>query len=103
MLFGKMEGSTLELSDWVRQSAQPEPTSQIEDMVGEAARHLWTAISEHGLPFHEALRRLEHRVLKRALGQHGQTRREIAGHLHTSERTLYHKLRAHKLTGAGGA
>ena len=103
MLFAKTEGAALELSDWLRQSAADAGSAEKEDMVGEAARHLWTAICEHGLPFQEALRRLEQRVLEKAVGQHGQTRREIAGRLRTSERTLYHKLRAHNLTGAGAA
>jgi transcriptional regulator with PAS, ATPase and Fis domain len=98
MLFAKTEGVTLDVSDWLRQNAGA--AAEKEDVVGEAARHLWTAICEHGLPFQEALRRLEQRVLEKAVSQHGQTRRQIAGRLHTSERTLYHKLRAHNLTGA---
>jgi transcriptional regulator with PAS, ATPase and Fis domain len=101
MLFGKTEGTTLDVSDWLRQSGVADAAAEKEDVMGEAARHLWTAICEHGLPFQEAIRRLEQRVLEKAVSQRGQTRREIAGRLRTSERTLYHKLRSHNLTGAG--
>jgi DNA-binding NtrC family response regulator len=69
-----------------------------DDLVTQAAQRLWTAIIQHGLPYHEAIWRLEQNLLETALGQHGQTRREIAGRLQTSERTFYHKLRTHNLT-----
>lgn len=41
------------------------------------------------------MRRLEGELLQRALQVGGKTRREIAKLLHTSERTLYHKISAH--------
>jgi len=98
MLFAKTEGTMLELPDWVLQCAAPDPVAGKGDTIGEAARHLWTAIFDDGMPFQEALRLLEQRLLERAVRQSGQTRREIAGRLRTSERTLYHKLRSHNLT-----
>ncbi len=102
MLFCKTEGCTLEVDDWMRQS-EPEGNEGARDIIGEAARHLWIAIFEDGMPFQEALRRLEQRVLERAMGERGQTRREIAVRLRTSERTLYHKLRSYNLTRHGAA
>jgi DNA-binding NtrC family response regulator len=35
--------------------------------------------------------------LEAAINTHGTTRREIAQRLHTSERTLYYKMRSHGL------
>jgi DNA-binding NtrC family response regulator len=102
MLFAKTEGHSLKLSDWQAQGNGD--LRRAEDLganqfVSEAARCLWIAICEHGVSFNEALRQLERTLLATAVGQTGQTRREIADRLHTSERTLYHKLRSHNLKG----
>jgi DNA-binding NtrC family response regulator len=53
---------------------------------------LLQAIQKRGLSLPELLRRAESAVLGKALQVQGKTRREIAEMLHTSERTLYHKL-----------
>ena len=100
MLFSKISGTSLQLSDWTQQcGCYPEPApGGGEDLVAQAAHHLCTAIFEHGLPYGEAIRRLERSLLETVLEQSGQTRREIARRLRTSERTLYHKLRNHRLT-----
>jgi transcriptional regulator with GAF, ATPase, and Fis domain len=105
MLFSKTEGDSLQLADWMR-AHQREPVieedpmepCQGRDLVSLAAQHLWTAIFERGLPYSEAMRLLERGLLETAMCQPGATRREIAGRLHTSERTFYHKLRTHRLT-----
>jgi DNA-binding NtrC family response regulator len=98
MLFCKSSGTTLQLCDWMQQSASTtECGGREEDLVLQAAQHLWTAI-QHGVPYNEAIRRLERSLLETVLGQSGQTRREIASRLKTSERTLYNKLRSHQLS-----
>jgi transcriptional regulator with PAS, ATPase and Fis domain len=96
MLFLKTEGTSLGMADWLAQA----PASTADghaDLVGEAAQKLWTAVFEQGVPWSEAIERLETRLLERVLMVEGQTRRDIAKRLNTSERTLYHKLRHHKL------
>lgn len=97
MLFAKNEGSSLELQDWRQSAEQAERESQ-HDLVSAAAQSLWTAIHEYGVPYDEALRRLEYNLLQTALRCTGQTRKQIAHQLRTSERTLYHRLRAHNLS-----
>jgi len=98
MLFLKTEGDSLCLADWLQQCGETLPTEEENDPLSEAAQRLWTAIFQCGVPYNEAFRRLERRVLETALLRQGQTRREIACRLQTSERTLYHKLRTHHLT-----
>ena len=98
MLFVKAEGESLQLSDWMAQCSEEDSADEGHDLVSQAAQRLWKAICQHGVPYAEALRRLERRLLETALDGNGQTRREIAGRMHTSERTLYHKLRVHNLT-----
>jgi transcriptional regulator with PAS, ATPase and Fis domain len=98
MLFCKTAGASLQLSDWIEQCAlSTDGGGREEDLVSQAAQHLWTAI-QRGVPYNEAIRRLERSLLETVVGQSGQTRREIASRLKTSERTLYHKLRSHQLT-----
>ncbi|HMF76279.1 MAG TPA: sigma 54-interacting transcriptional regulator [Bryobacteraceae bacterium] len=99
MLFAKTAGESLQLSDWTQQCCEASPAEEGHDLVSQAAQRLWTAIFQHGVPYSEAIRRLERRLLENAVRGCGQTRREIACRLHTSERTLYHKLRSHNLTG----
>jgi two-component system, NtrC family, response regulator HydG len=95
-LFGKTQGTCLELADWVEQGeAKQEPRL---DPVGDAAESMLTAIFQGGLPYCTALRQLEKKLLESAISAGGRTRREIASRLQTSERTLYHKLRSYRWT-----
>jgi transcriptional regulator with GAF, ATPase, and Fis domain len=98
MLFIKTEGETLCVSDWMAQWPDAGPSEGGSDLVTEAAQRLWRAICRDGLPYCEVMRRLERQLLQTALDAFGETRRELALRLQTSERTLYHKLRAHNLT-----
>ena len=52
-----------------------------------------------GVPYAQAFQEIEKRVLKTAIKVHGPTRREIAQRMHTSERTLYYKLKARGING----
>jgi len=96
VLFGKSQGASLNLEDWQRQSADGTADDR-RDSVAFAARNLWEAISPGGLPFVQALRQIERLIIEAALQADGLTRREIAKRLRTSERTLYHKMRAYHL------
>lgn len=96
-LFGKSEGTCLQLSDWNIHSAE-EWQEPAEDPVREAAESLLKAIVHGRMPYCTALRQLEKNLLETVLSAGGRTRREIARHLQTSERTLYHKLRSFHLT-----
>jgi transcriptional regulator with PAS, ATPase and Fis domain len=95
MLFGKTEGTSLGLADWMAHctcgAAQP------RDWIGEAADRLSNAIFERGLAYREAIHQIESRVLEIALRRGGETRRELAARLKTSERTLYHKMRVNRV------
>jgi DNA-binding NtrC family response regulator len=97
MLFEKREGTSLSVADWAAQSAG-EGSSPATDPLNEAGRKVWQAISEQKLPFTKALRQLEKQVLEAALKACGEKRRDVARRLQTSERTLYHKMRAHDLS-----
>jgi DNA-binding NtrC family response regulator len=95
MLFLKTEGVSLELADWMGQryseeNSQPDPLS-------EAARVIWEAIDHRGVTYTHALQEIERLILQAAIRAPGATRRQIAQRLHTSERTLYYKMRVHKL------
>jgi len=92
MLFAKTEGVSLGLADWYRRSDEPH-TEENRDWLREAADKVWGAISAQGVPYAQAMQQLERRILEAALNVGGGTRREIAQRLHTSERTLYHKIR----------
>lgn len=89
MLFGKTEGRSFELSDWL---AHCGGEGESQDWIGEAADRVSIAI-DRGLPYGKAMHQIERRVLEIALSRAGLTRREIAARLQTSERTLYHKMR----------
>jgi len=95
MLFQKSEGTSLGLADWMAQSSPD--LAQPDDLLGEAATAIWKAISNRGIPYAEALQEIEKKVLETAIKTGGPTRRAIARTLHTSERTLYYKMRAHRL------
>ncbi len=97
MLFQKTEGSTLRLSDWRAQEPQGFADSH-QDLLRTAADATWRAIRRGGVPYGRALREIEKSVLEAALLSGGRTRREVALCLQTSERTLYHKLRSHKIS-----
>jgi two-component system, NtrC family, response regulator PilR len=90
MLFHKSDGDSLSRADWVGQ--QLPSGCERADSVTEATNLLWKEMSKQGIPFRELIRRIEGALLRKALKMEGKTRREIAGMLHTSERTLYHKI-----------
>jgi DNA-binding NtrC family response regulator len=100
MLFLKTEGNSLSVADWMAQ-AGPEAPIQDHDLFAEAASAMWKAISACGIPYARAFQEIEKRVLESAINVGGATRRAIAQRLHTSERTLYYKMRAHNLTANG--
>jgi len=96
MLFHKIDGDSLSRADWVDQQSYAGPGQEGEDEIAQAANLLWLAMRTRGLPLPELLRRAESEVLGKALQVQGKTRREIAEMLHTSERTLYHKISSHR-------
>ena len=96
MLFAKNHGTSLRLEDWCPQTS--EETAEAEpDLIGEAAQNLWQSIFRSDLSYAQAMQKLETKVLSTALLAGGRTRREVAKTLRTSERTLYHMIRAHHL------
>jgi transcriptional regulator with GAF, ATPase, and Fis domain len=96
MLFLKTEGSTLGVADWQAQSG-PEALGGGHKLLAEAAMAAWKAISQCGVPYAEAFREIEKRVLQATFTVPGFTRREMAQRLRTSERTLYYKMRIHRI------
>jgi transcriptional regulator with PAS, ATPase and Fis domain len=96
MLFLKTEGAVLGVADWMSQSGEGGAAAD-SDLFMEAAGAIWKVISERGIPYAQAFQEIEKRVLEAAISLHGSTRREIAQRLHTSERTLYYKMRSHGL------
>jgi transcriptional regulator with PAS, ATPase and Fis domain len=97
MLFLKTQGTSLTVGDWRAQIESDAAVSPDFDWLTEAAGALWKAISQRGVPYAQALEEIEKRVLETAMNVPGP-RRELAERLHTSERTLYYKMRAHGLT-----
>ncbi len=102
MLFVKSNGSSLGIADWMAQ-AQTESQVKAEaavaiDPYADAADAIWKVIIQLGIPYADAFQEIEKRVLEAAINTHGTTRREIAQKLHTSERTLYYKMRSHGLS-----
>ncbi len=102
MLFAKHRGTSLGLEDWFAQASE-EKSVTARDLIAEAAENLWQSISQSGLSYSQAIQTLEKKVLTTALVAGGRTRREVARKLRTSERTLYHMMRAHRLSGQQGA
>jgi transcriptional regulator with PAS, ATPase and Fis domain len=100
MLFLKTSGASLGVDDWIAQSP-PECAQVAIDPLAEAAMVIWKVIAQLDIPYSQALQDIEKRVLEAALNSHGSTRREIAQRLHTSERTLYYKMRSHGLGSSG--
>ena len=101
MLFAKDRGTSLNLADWVKQASEEIAEGQL-DLIGQAAQNLWKAISERGLPYDEVIRQTEKRLIETAIKAGGETRRQVAKRLRTSERTVYHKIRAHHLSDRAG-
>lgn len=99
MLFLKTSGTALTLADWHAQLGADVSAPSETDLFTEAAVALWKAISQRGVPYAQALHEMEKRVLEKAMNSPGP-RKELAARLHTSERTLYYKMRAHGLTVA---
>ena len=97
MLFDKRDGNSLSLAEWIQQEKQSSADPAGSDELLQAANLLWASMLRHGVPLPELLRRIESAVLQRALELKGKTRREIAGLLHTSERTLYHKISSRRM------
>jgi DNA-binding NtrC family response regulator len=98
MLFAKREGNSLTLGDWMGQVESREPAdARRADAVREAGDVLWRLLASEETSLASLMRRVESELLDRALRMQGRTRREIARHLRTSERTLYHKMKLHGL------
>jgi transcriptional regulator with GAF, ATPase, and Fis domain len=100
MLFLKSEGTSLGVADWMAQSGAEASTAD-GDLLGDAAGAVWKAITQRGVPYAEALQEVEKRVLEAAITCGGTSRRAIAEQLRTSERNLYYKIRAHRLSRTG--
>lgn len=96
VLFTKKHGSTLELSDWSAHATH-EQSQEFPDPLSDAADRLWEAISHRGFSYAGAIRAVEKKIIERALSADRCTRREIATRLQTSERNLYHKIRAYHI------
>lgn len=99
MLFNKAEGDSFSRFDWLHQQLPAVDTDDDEPMA-RAANLLWAVMLRQGVSFSALMRRVESELLQKALHVEGKTRREIAGMLHTSERTLYHKISSHRIAEA---
>ena len=99
MLFLKTDGNSLTRADWLQQETQQDGDLTRRNDILQAANLLWIAMTRQEVPFPDLMRRIEGELLQRALQAGGKTRREIAKLLHTSERTLYHKMSAHCIGG----
>jgi len=97
MLFAKTGGTSLGVADWVNQTP-PQAEAGETDALTEVAHVIWKVIDQLDMPYAQAFQEIEKRVLEAALNTQGSTRRQIAQRLHTSERTLYYKLRSHGLS-----
>ena len=100
MLFLKTDGTSLGVADWMAQSV-PENVPADTDLLAEAAGAMWQAISSGSIPYAKAFQEIEKRVLQSAVSVGGTTRRAVAQMLHTSERTLYYKMRALRVSPSG--
>ena len=98
VLFLKIEGSSLTQTDWLEQEREFAGDAGNRNSIGDAANLLWLAMVQQGLPFQTLIKEIEGELLKKALETSGKTRRELARLLQTSERTLYHKMRANRLS-----
>jgi transcriptional regulator with GAF, ATPase, and Fis domain len=97
MLFNKAHGSSLSRADWLdQQRPSNSGPAHEEEEIRQAANLLWLVMLKRSLPLPELMRRIESELLEKALQIKGKTRREIAEMLQTRERTLYHKISAHR-------
>lgn len=96
MLFLKTSGTALSLEDWLAQ-AESEPGSGASDIFADVVSALWLAIVSKRISYSEALQQIEKRLIEKAVGQNGATRRDVAKILRTSERNLYYKMRSCKI------
>jgi two-component system, NtrC family, response regulator AtoC len=99
MLFLKTEGVSLGMADWWAQAGR-ETAHTGPDPLAKAAEAMWTAISQDGIPYAQAVREVEKKVLEAVINVPGITRRGAAERLCTSERTLYNKMRVHGITSS---
>ncbi len=97
MLFSKTSGVMFTLDDWAAQTEQETESEASPDLLAAAANALWKVISQCGVPYARAVQEMEKKILETALRAGGSTRQQIARRLQTSERTLYYKMRAHRL------
>ena len=92
----KGDGNSLNYTDWLEYNGDPAYDSGHHDSLREAANRLWIIMLQEELPFRTLIKRIEGELVTKALQTGGRTRRELARLLHTSERTLYHKMQAHR-------
>lgn len=97
MLFDKGDGTSLSLADWLQQETQLSAALTHPDEILHASNLLWVAMIRQEVPFPDLMWQVEGELLQRALQIGGRSRREIARLLHTSERTLYHKMSSHAI------
>ena len=100
MLFNKTEGHSFSRSDWLHQQESAVADTPDDDALGQAVDLLWGALLSQGVSFSDLMWRVECELLRKALQVEGKTRREVANMLHTSERTLYHKISAHRIVAS---
>jgi two-component system, NtrC family, response regulator PilR len=100
MLFNKTDGHSFSRSDWLHQQEATSGETPDADALEQAAELLWGALLRQGISFPDLMSRVESDLLQKALQVEGKTRREVADMLHTSERTLYHKISAHRIASA---
>jgi two-component system, NtrC family, response regulator PilR len=96
MLFLKMDGDTLTHADWIAQEEETAEPVRSDAAVDDAMKILWSMMLKNNLTFRSLIKSVEEQLLEKALETKGKTRRELAQLLHTSERTLYHKIRARR-------
>jgi DNA-binding NtrC family response regulator len=97
MLFHKTSGNSLTLEDWQAQEEGDAEAAGKDSLTGAAAT-LWQRIHGSGDSYAEVIEELDRKLLEAALAAGGRTRRELAALFRISERKLYKKLRAHKLS-----
>jgi transcriptional regulator with GAF, ATPase, and Fis domain len=102
MLFNKGEGKSFTRADWLEQEMTGGTNSARcdQDEMVQATNLLWLAMLKQDVPMPELIRQIEGELLRRALQVQGKTRRELAKLLHTSERTLYHKISSHGMANS---
>jgi len=98
MLFLKPEGRSLTRADWLEQDSQTAGDPGHQDGIPEAAKMLLAIMLQQEMSFTDLTKRVEAELLRKALQVGRKTRRELARLLHTSERTLYHKMQAHRIS-----